>query len=114
MNARAAAGVHRISYLGVPAEPEVTWLGLSRDKAETFTKPPWWVPPDALPRTAVGGAVRPCPGSFSMGLAPDGTRLFLYLVSTASRTTFRTFLTRHLTLVCAVPTWRLRLLIPRA
>jgi len=62
---------------GVLAEPEVTWLGLSRDKAETFTNPPCCVPPAALPRTAVGGVVRPCPDPFPIGLAADGTRLSL-------------------------------------
>jgi len=42
--------VERLMVLdGVLAEPEVTWLGLSRAKVETFTKPPWSVPLDALP-----------------------------------------------------------------
>ena len=54
--------VERLVVLdGVLAEPDVTWLGLVRDKVATFTTPPFCVPADALPRTTVGGVVRPFP-----------------------------------------------------
>jgi hypothetical protein len=99
---------------GVLAEPEVRWLGLARDKVATFTTAPFCVPPDALPRATVGGVVRLCPDPFPIGLAADGSCLFLYLVTTRNPTTFRTFLTRHLGLLSALPSWRLRLLIPPA
>jgi hypothetical protein len=107
--------VERLMVLdGVLAEPEVTWLGLARDKVATFMNAPWCVPPDALPRTTVGGVVRPFPDPFPIGLAPNGTCLFLYLVTTPFPTTFRTFLTRDLALFAALRSWRLRLLIPLA
>jgi len=84
---------------GVPAEPELAWLGLARDKVAAFTTAPFGVPPDALPQTTVGGVVRPFPDAFPIGLAADGSCLFLYLVTTPIPTTFRTFLTRHLALL---------------
>jgi hypothetical protein len=107
--------VERLMVLdGVLAEPDVSWLGLARDKAAAFTKPPWCVPPDALPRTTVGGVVRPSPDPFPIGLAPDGSWRFLYLVTTPIPTAFRGFLTRHEALLRTLPSWRLRLLIPPA
>jgi hypothetical protein len=67
--------VERLMVLdGVLAEPEITWLGLARDKVATFTNLPFSLPPDALPRTTVGGIVRHFPDPFSIGLAADGAR----------------------------------------
>jgi hypothetical protein len=107
--------VERLMVLdGVLAEPERTWLGLARDKVATFTAPPFCMPPDALPQTTIGGVVRPFPDAFPIGLASDGSCLFLYLVTTPLPTAFRTFLTRHLALFSALPSWRLRLLLPPA
>jgi hypothetical protein len=99
---------------GVLAEPDVRWLGLVQDKVAAFTNAPFCVPPDALPRTTVGGVVRPFPDPFPIGLAADGSCLFLYLVTTPQPTAFRTFLMRHVALLSALPSWRLRLLIPPA
>lgn len=60
--------VERLMVLdAVLAEPDVTWLGLARDKVATFTAAPFSVPPDALPGTTAGGVVRP----FPIGLVPD-------------------------------------------
>jgi|WetSurMetagenome_2_1015567.scaffolds.fasta_scaffold87902_2 hypothetical protein len=67
----------------------MTWLGLVRNKVETFTNSPFCVPPDELPRTTVGGVVRPFPDPFPIGLTPDGSCLFLYLVTSPFPTTFR-------------------------
>jgi hypothetical protein len=107
--------VERLMVLdGVLAEPHVTWLGLARDKAATFTNPPFCLPLDALPRTTVGGVVRLFPDPFPIGLAPNGTWLFLYLITSPLPTAFRTFLTRHVALLSALPSWCLRLLIPPA
>jgi hypothetical protein len=107
--------VERLMLLdGVLAAPELTWLGLARDKVATFPAPPFCVPPDALPQTTVGGVVRPFPDPFPIGLAADGSCLLLYLVTTPIPTTFRTFLTRHVSLLSALRSWRLRLLIPPA
>jgi hypothetical protein len=62
--------VERLMVLdGVLAEPDVTWLGLARDKVAALTNAPFCVPPDALPHTTVGGAVRPFPDPFPIGLA---------------------------------------------
>ena len=72
--------VERLMVLdGVLAAPDITWLGLARHKVAAFTTAPCWVPLDALPRTTVGGVVRPFPDPFPIGLTPDGTYLFLYL-----------------------------------
>ena len=107
--------VERLMVLdGVLAEPDVAWLGLARDKVATFTTPPFCVPAAALPRTTIGGVTRPFPDPFPIGLAPDGSCLFLYLVTTPFPTAFRTFLTRHVGLLSALPSWRLRLLLPPA
>jgi len=66
--------VERLMVLdAVLAEPDVTWLGLARDKVAAFTAPPFCVPPDALPGTTVGGVVRPFPDPFPIGLVPDRT-----------------------------------------
>jgi hypothetical protein len=107
--------VERLMVLdGVLAEPELTWLGLARDKVAVFTTAPFCVPPDALPRTTVGGVVRPFPDPFPIGLAPDRSCLFLFLVTAPFAGAFRTFLTRHLALFSAVRSWRVRLLLPPA
>jgi hypothetical protein len=107
--------VERLMVLdAVLAEPDVTWLGLARDKVAAFTAPPFSVPPDALPHTTVGGVARAFPDPFPIGLAPGGSCLFLYLVTTPLPTTFWTFLTRHVPLLSALGSWRLRLLIPPA
>jgi hypothetical protein len=99
---------------GVLAEPDVRWLGLVRDKVAAFTALPFCVPPDALPRTTVGGVVRHFPDPFPIGLSADGSCLFLYLLTTPIPTTFRTFLARHFALLSALRSWRLRLLTPPA
>lgn len=107
--------VERLMVLdAVLAEPDVTWLGLARDKVAAFTSAPWCVPPNAVPQTTVGGAIRPFPDSFPIGLARDGSCLFLYLVTAPLPTAFRTFLTRHAALWSALRSWRLRLLLPPA
>ena len=107
--------VERLMVLdGVLAEPHVTWLGLARDKVAAFTTAPFCVPPDALPRTTVGGVVRSFPDPFPIGLSADGSCLFLYLATSPFPTTFRTFLTRHVALLSALRSWRLRVLIPPA
>lgn len=107
--------VERLMVLdGVLAEPNLTWRGLVRDKLATFTNAPWCVPADALPRTTVGGVVRPFPDPLPIGVAADGSCLFLYLVTTPFPTALRAFLTRHLALLSALPSWRLRLLLPPA
>lgn len=65
--------VERLMLLdGVLAEPELTWLGLARNKVAAFTAPPFSLAPDALPHTTVGGVVRPFPDPFPIGLAPEG------------------------------------------
>lgn len=107
--------VERLMVLdGVLAEPDMTWLGLAREKVATFTAPPFCLASDALPHTTVGGVVRPFPDPFPIGLAPDGSCVFLYLITAPLPTTFRTFLTRHLALFSGLGSWRLRLLIPPA
>lgn len=54
--------IERLMVLdAVLAEPHVTWLGLSRDKVAAFTAAPFCVAPDGLPRTTIGGVVRPFP-----------------------------------------------------
>lgn len=108
--------IERLMVLdGVLAEPDVTWLGLARDdRVTTFTDPPFCVPPDALPQTTVAGTVRPFPDPFPIGLAADGSCLFLYLITSPFPTAFCTFLTRHVALLSALGSWRLRLLLPPA
>jgi hypothetical protein len=107
--------VERLMVLdGVLAEPDMTWLGLSHDKVAAFTNAPFCVPPDALPHTTVGGAVRPFPDPFPIGLAADGSCLLLYQVTSPFPTAFRGFLTRHAALLSTLPSWRLRLLVPPA
>ena len=106
--------IERLMVLdAVLAEPELRWLGLARDKVATFTGAPFCVAPDALPHTTIGGIVRRFPDPCPIGLAPDGTCLFVYLVTSPWPTAFRTFLGRHLALLSALPSWRLRLLLPR-
>ena len=89
-------------------------VGRARDKVAAFTNALWCVPPDALPHATVGGVIRPFPDPLPIGLTPDGSWLFLYLVTTPLPTAFRTFLTRHVALWSALPSWRLRLLLPAA
>jgi hypothetical protein len=70
--------IERLMVLdGVLAEPDLTWLGLARDKVATFTNAPCCVPADALPQTTIGGVVRAFPDPFPIGLAPNGSCLFL-------------------------------------
>jgi len=106
--------VERLMVLdGVLAEPDVTWLGLVWRQGRGLHE-------RALVRAAGRAAPddgrrrrAPVPGP-PVGLVPDGSCLFLYLVTTPFPTTFRTFLRRHLALLSALPSWRLRLLVPPA
>jgi hypothetical protein len=96
------------------AEPDVRWLGLARAKVAAFTNRPFCLPPNVLPQTTVAGVVRAFPDASPVGLAPDGSCLFLCLVTTRFPAAFRGFLTRHVALYSALRSWRLRLLIPHA
>lgn len=66
--------IERLMVLdAILAEPDVTWLGLSRDKVAAFTAPPFCLPPHDVPHTTIGGIVRPFPDPCPIGVAPDGS-----------------------------------------
>lgn len=117
-SATLAKAIERLMILDhVIAAGDVTWLGSERDKLAHFTMHTP-VPREELPSVTFGeGAhttIRYFVDKVPIGCTADGrTHIFLYLVTDPVPVEFRAFLHRHADLLRVVPTWRIRLLVPR-
>jgi len=110
--------IERLMLLdGVLAEPSLSWLGSAQEKADYFGERYGVGEADrpAVKRTARGGAFwRSFPDALPIGVS-DGHRavLFLFLVVEPRSMKFREFLQRHRALLRVLPSWEIRLLVPR-
>ena len=102
---------------GVLTDPGLDWLASRAEKAAYFTNGRCSVPPEMLPRLNAAAAPRTdhaFPDKFPIGIATDGRPVFLYVVLPTVRDNFRAFLRRHATLFQTLPSWTLRVVLPRA
>ena len=110
--------VERIMVLdAVLASPKLTWLATEEEKVSHFTRKTR-LQPRELPHLTFGAlpkiTVRYFPDKLPIGLDEGGwTPTFLYLVTRRLPVDFRAFLHRHAELLRALPTWTVRLLVPR-
>ena len=111
--------IERLMLLdAVLGSPDLTWIATERDKLAHFIRfLGIRLRREELPQLVFGqpgnSAVRFFPDKMPIGVDPDGrTHVFAYLVRRASPIDFRAFLQRHAELLRALPTWRVRLLIP--
>jgi hypothetical protein len=112
-----AGAIERLMVLdAVLSSTDVTWLATEREKVAHFTKLLGTTfRRDDLPRLVFGDSgsatVRFFPDKMPIGIDPDGrTYVFAYLVKRSSP--IRAFLQRQAELLRALPSWRLRLLVP--
>jgi hypothetical protein len=112
-----ARAVERLMILdAVMADRSVTWLGTERDKASHFGS--IGVQRHDFPsltfRSADEETVRYFPDKLPIGVGTDGrTYVFLYLATRSTPMEFRLFLERHAELLRNLPSWTVRLLVPR-
>lgn len=111
--------IERLMLLdAVLGSPDVTWLATEREKLAHFIRLLGTrLQREEMPHLVFGqpgnSAVRYFPDKMPIGVDPDGrTHVFAYLVRRASPIDFRAFLQRHAELLRALPSWRIRLLIP--
>jgi hypothetical protein len=113
-----ARAVERLMLLDtVLSSPDLTWLATEHDKLAHFTPLVHHrLHRDELPHLTFGSGanttVRYFPDKLPIGVCADGSHVFTYLVNRAAPVDFRAFLYRHVDLLCALPTWSIRLLIP--
>ena len=97
--------------------PDVAWLATTSEKVAHFTSEPCSGPPEWLPRSApISTALAsrdPFRDRLPIGLSADRRTVFLYLVLPAARDDFRAFLRGHAALLEALPSWTLRVAVPR-
>ena len=116
--ATVGRAIERLMVLdAVLAGRELRWLGTEKEKVEYFQNITT-LRPNELPHLGFGmpprQAFRYFPDKLPIGVTADGrTHLLLYLVNRKAPVDFRAFLHRHVELLRALPTWEIRLLIPR-
>lgn len=93
------------------------WLGAEEDKLAHFLTTTS-LRREELPRVAFGHGskvtIRYFPDKLPIGVAADGSsHVLLYLLVNPIPHDFRTFLRRHAELLRALPTWSIRLLVPK-
>lgn len=99
--------------------PTLRWLASEREKLEHFSLTLGRVlRREEFPRLVFGAGdrstVRYFPDRVPIGLdAEGGAYMFLFLVTRPAPVDFRTFLQRHAELLRALPSWTVRLLVPR-
>jgi hypothetical protein len=109
--------IERLMLLdAVLTTPDLEWFTTAAEKAaylarltaadgarteQTTSSEPAAAPPAALP------------GTFPIGMEPDGRTVLLYLATEAWADGFRTFLRGHAALLRFAPTWMLRIAFPR-
>ena len=110
--------VERLMLLdAVLANRDLTWLATEREKLAYFTLM-HRVPRQDLPcltfRSELAETARFFPDKLPIAVDAEGrTHVFLYLATRDVPVDFRAFLERHAELFRALPTWTLRLLVPR-
>jgi hypothetical protein len=99
--------------------PDVLWLATARDKRTHFLRVLGTsVPMDWFPHLRFGTppdvTVRYFPDRLPIGVVEEGRDyIFLYLATRPGPVDFRAYLHRHAELLRALPSWTLRVLVPR-
>lgn len=99
--------------------PSLLWLASEREKVEHFSMTLGQVlRREEFPRLVFGEGIRRTvryfPDRLPIGVAPDGRGyVFAFLITRPGPVDFRAFLQRHAELLRALPSWTLRLLVPR-
>ena len=113
-----ARTIERLMLLDhIIAHREMTWLGAEQDKLAHFLT--MSRDRDQLPRLSFGNGadvtVRFFPDKLPIGVSADTrSHVFLYLLTDPLPHDFRAFLRRHAELLRSLPTWTVRLLVPRS
>lgn len=108
--------VERLMVLdGVLVDRHRTWFATEQDKLAHFTLA-HRIPRHDLPsltfRSQDSETVRYFPDKLPVGVDPEGTYTFLYVVTRPGPVDFRAFLERHAELLRSLKAWTIRLLIP--
>jgi hypothetical protein len=114
--AQLARSVERLMLLdAVLADRAKAWLGTERDKVRHFTTD-CGVRLDQLPFAQFGAADAPTVRHFAerLPIGVDGHgHVFVFLATTGRTRWFRIFLERHAELLRVLPSWCVRVLVPR-
>jgi len=97
---------------GALASPDADWLTTRADKVALRAVRHAGAP-DPGDAAAVDG-VELLPGTFPIGVDPEGRILVLYVVTVPWTDDFRVFLLGHVSLLAATPLWTVRLVFPPA
>jgi hypothetical protein len=112
-----ARAVERLMVLdAVMADRSVSWLATERDKLHYFASvgAARHHLPSLTFRSTDEETIRYFPEKLPIGVGRDGmTHVFLYLVTSGTPMDFRLFLERHAELLRSLPSWTVRLLVPR-
>ena len=96
--------------------PDLDWLTTSSEKSThhaSLTKYKAAEPSREMPAEAEPRPASAFPGTFPIGLEPDGRAVLLFLATEPWTDGFRSFLQGHAALLRAASTWTLRLVFPR-
>lgn len=99
----------------VIAHPQPTWLATVADKVAYFTVASS-CPTEAFPHSNFGGGatgrVRLFPDALPIAVDAAGRVAFVFVVTSLDTDDLRGFLQRHANLVCRLPGWTVRLVLP--
>ncbi len=113
----ARLAVQRVMLLdAVLTTPDLDWLTTASEKSTyhaSLTESKAAQPSREMPAEAEPRPASDLPGTFPIGLEPDGRAVLLYLATEPWTDGFRSFLQGHAALLRAAPTWTLRLVFPR-
>jgi len=109
--------IERLMLLdAVLTTPDLEWFTKAAEKADYLAKltaPASARTEQTMPSEAASTPLAAQPGTFPIGMEPDGRTVLLYLATEAWADAFRTFLQGHAALLRVAPTWTLRIVFPR-
>ncbi len=109
--------IERLMLLdAVLSTSDLEWFTTGADKANYLARLTGGAGAETEQATSSEPARQPpaaLPGTFPIGMEPDGRTVVLYLASEAWADAFRTFLQGHAVQLRVAPTWTLRIVFPR-
>jgi hypothetical protein len=113
----ARLAVQRLMLLdAVLTTPNLDWLTAASEKNSNLASlmaPTVIEPSPDTPTQAESPPASELPGTFPIGIEPDGRAVLFYLATEPWTDDFRSFLQRHAALLRVAPMWTLRLVFPR-
>jgi hypothetical protein len=108
--------IQRLMVLdAIVEDPEMIWLGTAQDKANHLTALTG-IKPEDLPHVTVGDGdgrrARYFPDRLPIGIHLAGRGVLVYVVLDPTLNDFRLFLERHSAVLCALPAWTVRVVVP--